>query len=76
MLQCFMGGDYYSILSTAEVTSGVLYHTSVIIVQKLDRFLRKTPKGGKQDHCRRIERNGFAQFKKRKSENITEKYNL
>lgn len=26
MVQCFVGGDYYSILSTAEVTSGVLHH--------------------------------------------------
>lgn len=44
MVECFMGGDYYSILSTAEVTSVLLHHTLVIILQKLDRFLRKATK--------------------------------
>lgn len=44
MVQCFTGGDYYPILSTAEVMSEVLPHTLVIILQKLDRFLRKATK--------------------------------
>jgi len=36
MVQCFMGGDYCSTLSTAEVTSPVLHHALVTTLQKLD----------------------------------------